>query len=189
MYREGHYGINALLYSPVVLVVSVYYSLELAIIGSLFFVGVASLPDFDRHFSDSMETKRSNIWTLIPIRHRGFTHTIWFAGIIGAVGAGLGVVVIPFHEPVIAGGFAFAASFFGITGHILGDALTPMGVKPLSPLSKTTRTVNLCNASNTIANYGFLTAGGLALLFAFGIGFDRVGIHPDRLSEFMVFLW
>lgn len=185
MYREGHYGINALLYSPVAFITSVSLSLELAIIGAVCVLGVATLPDCDRHFSDNMETARSNIWTLIPIKHRGFTHTIWFAGIIGAVGAGLGVL-IPFHETSVAAGFTFAVSFFGIVCHILGDALTPMGVKPFSPLSKTTRTVNLCNASNSMANYAFLLVGGVTLLAAFGISFEQTGIDLERLIELVV---
>lgn len=189
MYREGHFGINALLYAPITVGISFFASVELAIIGAVFFVGVASLPDFDRHFSDSMDTRRSNIWTLVPIKHRGFTHTIWFGGIIGGVGAGLAVVMIPFHEPGVAAAFGFATAFAGIVGHILGDALTPMGVKPFSPVSKTKRTVNVCNASNSIANYGLLLTGGVSLMVAFGISVNRFGIDPESLVEFVVLLW
>lgn len=183
MHREGHHGLNALLYAPVAVLVSLFASVELAIIGALLFVGTSSLPDFDRHFDNNMNSNRSDLWTLVPIKHRGFTHTVWFAGIMGIGGAAIAVAMAPMaaSQPIeLVMVFGFATAFFGILGHILGDAMTPMGVRPFSPLSRKKYGFAWFKAKNRVANYGFLFIGGIALLAALGYGFSEIGIDLDN---------
>lgn len=185
MHREGHHGLNALLYAPVALAVTLFGSLELAVIGAVFAVGTASLPDFDRHFDNNMNTHRSGLWTLVPIKHRGFTHTVWFAVLGGVVGGGFGTIavqMVPQHTPAVVAGFAGVMTTCGILGHILGDMMTPMGVKPFSPLRKKTYSLAWFLAKSRVANYGFLFLGGTALLLAFGYGFSEVGINLDSYA-------
>lgn len=174
MYKEGHYGINALLYAPIAFIISAYRDPMIAIIGGVIVVGLAKAPDFDRHFDNNMDTHRSEVWQIIPIKHRGFTHTVWFAvfiGVLGAVGmAGLGVGYnVSLSVPLLFV-FGFICGFSSVVGHLLGDVITPMGIKPFSPVSKQKYSLGICNASNTVANYGLLVVGGLLLVIAFGLG-------------------
>lgn len=169
---------NALLYAPIALVVGVFMSVELAVLGAMVFVGLSSIPDFDRHFDNNMNTHRSDMWTLVPIKHRGFTHTVWFAVAAGGVGAVIGVVMAPMASAVpveFVMVFLALCAFAGILGHILGDMMTPMGVKPFAPVKKTKYSLAWFLAKNRIANYGFLVIGGCALLAAFGAGFSETG--------------
>lgn len=193
MHREGHHGLNALLYAPIALGVAFLGSVELAVIGAMFFVGTASIPDFDRHFDSSMNSHRSDLWHLVPIKHRGFTHTVWFAVIAGVVGASFGTVMavlVPSVAPEIVMVFAGVCTMGGVLGHILGDMMTPMGVCPLSPIRRSTYSLNWFLAKNTVANYGFLFVGGIALLAALGAGFQMTGVDLESYTA-MVFagLW
>lgn len=182
MHREGHHGLNALLYTPIAVATALFGSIELAIVGAMLMVGTASLPDFDRHFDNNMNSHRSDLWTLIPIKHRGFTHTVWFAAIIGIGGAGLALVMAPPHPEEFTAAFGFATGFLGVVGHILGDAMTPMGVKPFSPLRKTKYSFGWFKAKNRIANYGFLFIGGIALIAGLGFGFSETGIDLENYA-------
>ncbi len=176
MHREGHHGFNALLYAPIALVTAFVVSVELAIVGAVLFVGLSSVPDFDRHFDKNMNSNRSDLWTLVPIKHRGFTHTVWFAGIAGAFGVVLSVVMAPQHPVEVTAPFGFLMAFGGIIGHIIGDAFTPMGVRPFRPVKQTRYSLAWFKAKNPIANYGFLLIGFIALLSALGYAFTHVGI-------------
>jgi len=186
MHREGHHGLNALLYAPIALIAGLFASVELAIVGALFFVGVSSVPDFDRHFDNNMNSHRSGLWTLVPIKHRGFTHTVWFAGLAGIVGGAFAGVIAPQMTPQHSAGvvavFGGVMTGSGILGHILGDMMTPMGVKPFSPLRRSTYSLGWFLAKSKIANYGFLVFGGVALLFAIGYGFTETGIDVANYS-------
>lgn len=189
MHREGHFGLNALLYAPIAFLTAMVASVELAVVGAMFFVGTASLPDFDRHFDNNMKTNRSKLWTLVPIKHRGFTHTIWFALLIGVLGTVLAVAMAPLAEsqpPEVVAVFGGGAAFCGILGHILGDAMTPMGVRPFNPIGRKKYSLGWFLAKNPFANYGFLIIGGIALLAALGYGFSETGLD---LSNYMTVVW
>ncbi len=183
MHREGHHGLNALLYAPIAVVTAYVGSVELAVIGAVIMVGLSSIPDFDRHFDNNMNSNRSDLWTLVPIRHRGFTHTVWFALIIGVFTSGLALIMAPpQHAPELIAAFGFATGFLGIIGHILGDAMTPMGVRPFKPIKSTKYSLAWFTAKNRIANWGFLFIGGTALLAALGFGFTEIGIDLDSYA-------
>lgn len=182
MYREGHHGLNALLYAPVAGVITLFWSVEAAIFGAMIFVGLSSVPDFDRHFDNNMNSHRSDLWTYVPIKHRGFTHTVWFATIVGVVSGVFALVLLPGEPVVLAGVFGFGVGFGGVVGHILGDVVTPMGVKPFSPVLRTKYTLNLFTAKSKVANFGFMFVGGCALFGVFGWSMSQKGLEAIIFS-------
>jgi inner membrane protein len=170
MYKRGHDGLNALLYAPIAVLTTFFLSIELTIIGGVLFIGVARLPDTDRHFDSSMDTNRTELLEYIPITHRGLTHTIWFAVATGGILAPLAVLLtnmFPQNVPqTTALIYGFLTGTGGVLTHLLGDFITPTGIKPFTPISKNKYTLNICDADNKLANYGFLLTGGTAVLLA-----------------------
>ena len=93
MYREGHVGAALLAYAPVGFVVAAAGFRFLSLIGGIGVAALAMLPDYDQK---------------VPgVDHRGPTHTVWFAVVVGVVTIG---------------------------SHIAADALTPAGVRPFAPV-------------------------------------------------------
>lgn len=148
MHREGHVGAALLVYAPVGFLAFVLGLRELALLGAAAAVALATLPDQDLR--------------LPFVEHRGITHTVWFAGLVGAglgtvgwfYGARTGVATA-----ATAAAFGFAVGAATIGSHVLADALTPMGVTPFSPLGDRHYTFGLVRASNPIANYALLALG------------------------------
>lgn len=159
MHRAGHIGAALLVYSPLGLATILLADTQLAFMGAIVAGGLAMLPDID---------------VRIPLlTHRGPTHTVWFALIVGAVLAALGG-----QRGVEAGVLAaVGGALFGlllgvgtVASHIAADALTPAGVQPFWPIRDTTYTYALARASNPIANYALLGVGGAAAVLALGLG-------------------
>lgn len=124
MYPTGHYGVSLLAFAPILALCFLFNQPVLGLIGLGIVLFLATFPDKDL-----------NYWFL---KHRGPTHTLWFAALVGGVSA------IPFAlYPADAFGLGHVGQtfigwffgFFGILGHILGDILTPSGVRPLTPFS------------------------------------------------------
>jgi inner membrane protein len=161
MHREGHLGAALALYAPLGFLVYVAGFPSAAVLGGAGAVLLAMLPDQDMR---------------IPlVSHRGITHTVWFAllvgGVLGAAAGYLGWRTGRGPEAALAvGAFAFAVGFVTIASHVLADALTPMGVTPFAPLRGRKYTLAIATASNPIANYALLVLGaaltGVALYFA-----------------------
>jgi len=147
MYREGHSGFNALLYAPVLPLVSSVWSLELALVGALVAVGVANIPDLDQ--------------PLPRIRHRGPTHTVWFALLVGLV-TGVGTDLLVPATPV-AFRFGFIVGTGGILAHLAGDVVTPMGISPFAPLWRYHVTLEWFKSKNSRINRALLLVGSSAL--------------------------
>lgn len=147
MYRGGHVGFNALLYAPFAPLVSGRWSLEMALLGALIAVGVANVPDLDQ--------------PLPRIRHRGPTHTVWFAVLVGLV-AGAGTALLVPTTPH-AFSFGFAVGTCGILAHLAGDVVTPMGISPFAPVSRAHVTLDWFKSKNPRINRAFLLTGSLAL--------------------------
>lgn len=155
MYRAGHLGVSLLVFLPVGVGLVLAGRTELAVLGELCVLSVASLPDVDHE--------------LPLVSHRGVTHTVWFALLVGlgfgAVGWLLGGrPTTPAAPELAVAGFAFGA--LGICAHLLGDVLTPMGITPVWPLSRRTLTLDLVYAKNPAANYGLLASGVLCTVAA-----------------------
>lgn len=179
MYLKGHVGINAIIYSPVAFLTQQHLSTGLALIGGLFCIGITSLPDEDRHFQEGMSNK-SKLLTLIPIKHRGRSHTVWFAILIGAIFS-IGTywflsggfapdspiyTILPEKNHLEISLFIGFNTMLGIIAHIVGDVLTPTGVKPFAPIRKNKYTLNICKAKNSRANKAFLIVGGISIFMS-----------------------
>lgn len=156
MYRKGHYGVALLVFAPVAFVLLVIDRVDLAVVTGGAMLWLAMLPDVDHR---------------VPgIPHRGPTHSLLFAALVGgafaAVGAALGTVTGGVGSAGVgsADGVSLSVIGFGIgaltvVAHLLGDALTPAGVNFLWPVSARTYTIGLWRADSTIANYGLFAIG------------------------------
>lgn len=149
MQRDGHLGVTLLLYTPLAVLLSTTAT------GSApgFGFGLAAMvawslvPDIDE---------------LLPIPHRGPTHSFVAAAIAGIVTALLGIAIVD-ANPQVAG-FGFAVGVLGVTSHLLGDVVTPMGIRPWWPLSDRKYSLSLVLSADVRTNLVLAYAGTLALL-------------------------
>jgi len=176
MYRTGHMGINMILYAPILFVLVALDFIITGILGLVIMIYFASLPDMDLSH-----------WFL---KHRGFTHTYVFALIVGTVFGAFGLIIssagmnagILEQSTWNQSGLPVGAFFLGvyvIVGHIIGDIITPAGVRPFAkprfipnlPIFWDKQySLSLVYAKNTLANGGFLLIGGLLIAIAFVSG-------------------
>jgi len=118
------------------------------VLGTVGAVALAMVPDWDMR--------------ILFISHRGPTHTVWFALAVGSlIGARTGLLAALGPGP-----FAFVVGTVTIGSHILADALTPMGVRPLVPYREARYTVEITRASNPAANYVLFLLGAGAFVVA-----------------------
>lgn len=183
MYRRGHVGVAMLAYAPIGFVLLRERQLGLAIAGLLGVLAVEPLPDND-------------MW--IPgLNHRGTSHSLLCALLVGTVLGALGWVIDdqlgtflasldqstvgPFvgvfdivgeqlrdlDERALAM-FGFAVGSFGIFVHLLADAITVYGIQPLLPLSGWRLSFSTLRADNSFANNALFAVGaGALVLIAF----------------------
>jgi len=159
VYRSGHYGVALLAYSPVLYALGSLGRVVAAGVGLAVVLAVTTLPDADHD--------------LPLVSHRGVTHTLLFAGVVGvAAGAAAwllaspdGVGIAPMRALELAAGVGGAAAF-GVLAHLLADALTPMGVAVLWPASGKRYSLGVTTADSTIWNVGLLAAGVFATAVA-----------------------
>jgi inner membrane protein len=143
VYRAGHYGVALLVYAPVGVTLAVGGRSAAAVVGGGVVLALTPLPDYDQR---------------VPfVEHRGVTHTLLFAGLVGA-GTGGAAGALTGAPALGALGFGFGA--LAVLAHLLADALTPAGIRPLWPLSSRSYSLALTTAANPVANY---------LLFALGV--------------------
>ena len=154
MYAPGHVGLALLLTAPLGLYCLARRREHLAIATTLGAIGLSTVPDVDQ-------------W--VPfLAHRGPTHTVWFALLVGCVvgtlalahGTARGRVRSPLR--LWAGGFALGA--LTIASHLAGDVLTPTGIRPFSPLSGASFTLELVYARDVAANRNLFAVGWLTTL-------------------------
>lgn len=152
MYRTGHYGVSLLVYAPVGAALVVLDGVETAVLLGAAVLLLTPVPDYDQR---------------VPgITHRGVTHTVLFAALVAAA---LGGGVVAAGRPDLAPA-GVAAGLLGIGGHILGDVLTPAGVRPFWPLSDAEYTVSLTTADSRVWNTVLLGLGvGVTVLTALGL--------------------
>ncbi|MEF8853351.1 MAG: metal-dependent hydrolase [Haloarculaceae archaeon] len=148
MYRTGHYGAALLTYAPVGAALLVAGFGAAAVAGGAGVLALARVPDYDLR---------------VPlVSHRGPTHTLAFALLVGTVlGGALGALAgtaAP-GRAVALGAFGFVVGVLAVGSHLLADALTPAGVEPFWPLSSKNYSLDLVGADSTIGNYGLLALG------------------------------
>ncbi|MGM0447877.1 MAG: metal-dependent hydrolase [Methanobacteriota archaeon] len=159
MYRNGHVGASLVVYAPFGFFATALASIEVGVAGAVGVASLASLPDLDMR---------------IPfVKHRGITHTVWFALLVGAAFGAVGLAVgfqRGIAEALLFGGVAFLFGAVTIVSHLLADALTPMGIRPFAPVRDTEYTLDLVTAANPLANYTLLGLGGVVAAVALVAG-------------------
>lgn len=167
MLQQGHLGVSLVVLSAVIVGITSIAAPSVGVVLALA-IGVVvtgNLPDIDQN---------------IPfVTHRGITHTVWFAVGIGVTGASVAqgvrlavadvlgsdfpiTIAVP-PSVVIASGVGCAV---GVCAHLLGDMITPWGVRPFRPLSDRRIRVKLTTASNSTANLALLILGGMSAVGA-----------------------
>ncbi|TKX85447.1 metal-dependent hydrolase, partial [Halorubrum sp. SS5] len=69
MYRKGHVGASLVVYAPLGFLVTALASIEVGAAGAVGVASLAMVPDLDMR---------------VPfVKHRGITHTVWFALLVG----------------------------------------------------------------------------------------------------------
>lgn len=193
MYHAGHQGISLLIYSPVAyLLIEAGYPV-LALFGAALMIGLASFPDIDLRFSFLDHrgfTHTIAFAALIAAILAGGALVFGQVVVIGGMEYLASASFIP-HEitapltenaDVLAaryGGvplaaFTFVMSILGICSHLIGDVITPMGIRPLWPLSRRSFSLGITTAGNTLSNSIFLMVGWVAIIAAGVIGFGVI---------------
>lgn len=101
---------------------------------------------------------------LVPgLRNRGKFITYGGAIVAGA-GASVALQSAPVSSifPFIIG----AVAALSVGAHLIGDMLTPTGVRPLWPVKNTKYTIDVVKAANPVANYLLLVLGIIAVALA-----------------------
>ncbi|WP_432508162.1 metal-dependent hydrolase [Halorubrum ezzemoulense] len=159
MYRKGHVGASLVVYAPFGFLVTALLSIEAGLVGAAGAASTAMVPDLDMR---------------VPVvRHRGITHTVWFALFVGVVLGSVGLAVglqRGLAEALLFGAAAFLFGAVTIVSHILADALTPTGIRPYAPVRDTEYSLDLFTAVNPFANYGLLGLGGVVVAVALVAG-------------------
>ena len=162
MYRLGHQGLNLALYAPVLGVALLLGEGTLGLLGGVVVFATASLPDVDVK--------------LPGVDHRGVTHTVWAALAVGGVAAVASLVA----ATSLGFGSAFGLSLavggsltFSVLGHVAGDALTPMGIRPFAPVDDREYSLGVCRADSWLGNRLLF---GLGIASVVGVGLLLTGL-------------
>ncbi|MCU4717319.1 metal-dependent hydrolase [Halapricum hydrolyticum] len=147
MYRTGHQGVNLVLFAPVFAALALTGHVVLGIVGVAVVFTTASMPDADVR--------------LPLVAHRGITHTVWAASALGLAvaipvyytGAAVASSVpeLAVYTPATLGVYSGSVVAFSVLGHLVGDLVTPMGIRPFAPLSDRSYSLGLWTA-DSIAN-------------------------------------
>lgn len=165
MYRPGHIGAALLLYAPVGYALLGDGRPVLAFCGGVVAFALAMVPDYDIR---------------VPgCKHRGVTHTIGFAALVGTVlaaggwtlGVRLGEAAVALGPPIetvrapesdALAEFGFVVGALTVVSHLLADLLTPMGIAPFWPLSSRRYSLGVTTSANPFANVLLFVLGAAA---------------------------
>jgi inner membrane protein len=199
MHRQGHLGIVLLALAPVLSGLVALGRPLLALVACSVIV-IEPLPDND-------------LWGP-GLSHRGMSHSLLTAGVIGALCAGggwvlgtyvtgpgthwlLGTIVggpkaltwIETHLATLDAGVLALVGFWvgsgGICLHLLGDMITVVGIRPYLPVSRRKVSLTSLRAANPYANRGLFGCGVLAIVVV-GLGLTPLG---ERLGEVLAVVW
>jgi Predicted membrane-bound metal-dependent hydrolase (DUF457). len=156
MYRNGHYGAALLVVAPIGTVLIAVGLVELAVVAGVTAIALAMVPDLDQR---------------VPgIAHRGPTHTVWFALVVGVIKS-VATVAVAIAGPVVSAVTGFVVGAGTIASHIAADGLTPAGVRPWQPVDDTHYSLDVVRAKNPLANYALLGLGVAGAALAVWAGF------------------
>jgi inner membrane protein len=168
MHKEGHSGTMLLLYAPFAFFLAYFGAYAYLITGFVLLASMPMVPDIDMK---------------LPIKHRGITHTVWFAVFLGIINVLLvsgatyyfyGSFSMNWFYPVVV--FAFFIGNMWVYGHLIGDMVTHMGLKPLYPVDNSKVRIEFkwlrlpTSASSSFANMIMLTIGSVLFFAAVGCG-------------------
>jgi inner membrane protein len=175
MYADGHWGINLILFSPVAFALTALNMYTLLVFTIMCVLFIARRPDDDMKLQRITSRLRSfpGLSYIVPqITHRGITHTVWYATVWGIL-VGTVTALFSVYGPMqvvftpesmqlgIFGFYGFFLGFLGIVGHLLGDVITPSGIKPFYPIRETKYTLSLVYAKNKPANVLLFLVGAI----------------------------
>lgn len=171
MYLLGHVGVTLLAYAPL------SYRLVRVGRGRRAAAGAATLlllvcaPDLDSHVAF--------------LSHRGFTHTLWAAALVGAAIGATWWRLTPRRglERDEAAAFGFVVGALSVLHHLAADALNATGVRPLYPLADHRLALDLVAAGDPAANLALATVGVAALLASVGLGLKHQWTVVDRSGD------
>ena len=150
MYSKGHFGLTLLITS--LSMIPFGYN-EMFVIIIFLSAGLSSLPDID------MELRKKKISIMgkpIEIHHRGRTHSILFALIVGVL---FGLLFYYGIGTFLWFGVGFVSGFMGVVCHLIGDTFTYHAFKPLWPFSQKEISLGLCYAGDRSVNEGLMGLG------------------------------
>jgi inner membrane protein len=150
LHHRGHIGLTATLYAPFSAVLATTDPL-LALPAGLFTVACGFAPDVDSYITDRF------------LEHRGVTHTVGFAVLVGVVGAWMFS-----HSPIDNPALGFVLGVVGAGSHLVADWLNPMGIAPWYPMLDRRLSLEFCDAGDPTVNRLLLALGGLSTLVAIG---------------------
>lgn len=165
MHQEGHTGLNLILFAPVAYWLVAHDELLVMGLAMVGVVSMAPIPDVDLH---------------LPIKHRGPTHSVWFAIGVGATYAAI-LTYTGFGDLTIleTASIGFASGALGVLGHIVGDMVTPMGVAPFEPVSSYWVGLGMCKSGDERVNRRLLEFGSTAFVVAIVLG----TVDPSRILK------
>lgn len=159
MYRTGHYGAALLVWAPVGLALLLLDRPDAAIAGGAVCLALTRLPDYDLK---------------VPfMTHRGITHTVWFALLVGGALGGAAWVLTG-QLPLAA--FAGGVGVLSVGAHLFADVITPAGIAPLWPVSRREYTLSLATADSAVANATLLAVGAFLTAVAVLLGGRFAGV-------------
>lgn len=147
MELPGHLGVAMLVYAPVAGLAISRGRPRRALWGLAGVLALATTPDVDLY--------------LAGVPHRGVTHTLLAVAVVGGAVALLSWLLRPrgFGSRFGAARFGATVGGLGVLSHLLGDVVTPMGIRPFLPLSDVTYTLSLVYAADQRANFALLVTG------------------------------
>lgn len=156
MELPGHVGVALLVYAPFAAIAIRSGRSRQAWLGMAVVLALAMSPDVDLY--------------LAGVPHRGLTHTVLAAIAVGGSVALLAAVArllrsrgsgaaSAFGSTAGASRFGATVGGLGVLSHLVGDVITPMGIRPFLPVSGTTYTLSLVYAADQRANVALLVAG------------------------------
>lgn len=160
----GHVGVSLSLFAPVgYWLISGGYTALAALVGATF-VALAMLPDCDHR--------------LPGLSHRGPTHSLLFAALVGGVFAFLGTQVEPVFAVAVPAdlsmsAFGFLLGFGSVLAHLLADVITPMGVTFLWPHPHRS-SLNVVTSKNPAWNVGLFVIGIVSAGWSLGLAFGLI---------------